>query len=242
MTPYTSILALESEAAYYQMGIPRTKSKLRGVRLSALGEVEEQRLAMRLSAGPPPAVAFGCSKSEDRPQVTRCEQRERGARARARRRRAPGPGRGQAPRTTRKAAPAPAPGQEGSLANPNQAKPRGRRTGATVRPGGTQSASAGGDGEASRQAACRAVARSPTRAASAARARRQRTGARRRRVRATRAVVKRGQAKPGKGSGQGRSTADRKPMLGGKPSRRAAAAPRRWRWRCAATWRSGRWR
>ncbi|HSA24090.1 MAG TPA: VIT domain-containing protein, partial [Myxococcota bacterium] len=59
LTPFTSILALESEAAYQQQGIPRLRSPLRGVRLSALLEREDGRLAalQRLSN----SVGFGCA-------------------------------------------------------------------------------------------------------------------------------------------------------------------------------------
>ncbi len=62
MTPFTSILALESEAAYRNMGIKRTHSPLRGVRLTALSDDQQRRLAAMLNAGPAPAVAFGCAK------------------------------------------------------------------------------------------------------------------------------------------------------------------------------------
>lgn len=46
VTPFTSILALESEAAYRRMGIERTRSPLRGVQLGALeGRMEETIVA-----------------------------------------------------------------------------------------------------------------------------------------------------------------------------------------------------
>lgn len=64
MTPFTSILALESEAAYSRMGIPRKKSPLRGVRLGALSPTDEWRLAATLSAPAAPQTAMGCSKIE----------------------------------------------------------------------------------------------------------------------------------------------------------------------------------
>jgi tetratricopeptide (TPR) repeat protein len=65
MTPYTSLLALESEAAYQEMGIPRRASKLRGERLTALDRMDEWRVLSRLNAPPPtPAWAMGCSKRE----------------------------------------------------------------------------------------------------------------------------------------------------------------------------------
>ena len=66
MTPYTSVLALESEAAYAEMGITRRRSVLRGVKLSAL----EPALERRLWTAAPTAVAplvFGCSKEAPEP-------------------------------------------------------------------------------------------------------------------------------------------------------------------------------
>lgn len=63
MTPFTSVLALESETAYRQMGIPRKKNKLRGEELGALDPDTEMRIGARLAAVPPPAVLpFACSK------------------------------------------------------------------------------------------------------------------------------------------------------------------------------------
>src|SRR5690606_13695662 len=59
MTPFTSILALESEAAYSNMGIERRRLPLRGVRLGALDRKGERNLAAMLHAQPP-ATAFGC--------------------------------------------------------------------------------------------------------------------------------------------------------------------------------------
>ena len=63
MTPYTSILALESEAAYQNMGIERKRSRLRGVRLGALDAQAEWRLAMRHADVPAPGVFLGCALS-----------------------------------------------------------------------------------------------------------------------------------------------------------------------------------
>ncbi len=63
MTPYTSILALESESAYSEMGIPRQHSKLRGVELTSLDPRQERTLAAMLNA-PPVSVAFGCDRAE----------------------------------------------------------------------------------------------------------------------------------------------------------------------------------
>jgi Mg-chelatase subunit ChlD/tetratricopeptide (TPR) repeat protein len=63
MTPYTSILALESEAAYSNMGIQRRRSPLRGVELGAL---------MPLPGRRPAGVAlatFGCESQEAAPSA-----------------------------------------------------------------------------------------------------------------------------------------------------------------------------
>ncbi len=62
VTPYTSVLALESEEAYSRMGIPRRHSPLRGVRLGALDDRSEHELAMRHA--PLTEVAWGCSRGE----------------------------------------------------------------------------------------------------------------------------------------------------------------------------------
>ncbi|MBX3182475.1 MAG: FecR domain-containing protein [Polyangiaceae bacterium] len=64
MTPFTSILALESEAAYSRMGIQRRSSPLRGVRLGALSREAEWRLTKTLGAPTVPEVALGCSQIE----------------------------------------------------------------------------------------------------------------------------------------------------------------------------------
>ena len=64
MTPYTSILALESDAAYAQQGIPRRVSKLRGVRLTSIqNDRQEEELLAPFRANVP-AVSMGCSRSE----------------------------------------------------------------------------------------------------------------------------------------------------------------------------------
>ncbi len=68
MTPYTSILALENEAAYARQGIRRRNSPLRGTRLTMLDAATE-RAFMDAAANPVPAVMFGCSKSEDAPSA-----------------------------------------------------------------------------------------------------------------------------------------------------------------------------
>jgi Ca-activated chloride channel family protein len=59
MTPYTSILALESDEAYARQGVPRRTSRLRGVRLTSIQNErqEEELLAPFLAA---PASAMGC--------------------------------------------------------------------------------------------------------------------------------------------------------------------------------------
>ncbi len=63
VTPFTSILALESEQAYTQQGIRRRRSPLRGVKLTALSPAEERRVIDSM-APLPPISAMGCSKSE----------------------------------------------------------------------------------------------------------------------------------------------------------------------------------
>ncbi|MDC0741181.1 VIT domain-containing protein [Polyangium mundeleinium] len=60
MTPFTSILALENEAAYARQGIRRRYSPLRGVRLTAL-DARTERALMDAALNPTPAVAMGCS-------------------------------------------------------------------------------------------------------------------------------------------------------------------------------------
>ncbi|HEU5073146.1 MAG TPA: VIT domain-containing protein, partial [Polyangiaceae bacterium] len=65
MTPFTSILALESEAAYATLGIQRNYSPLRGVKLTALEPLFERRLES--SWVPAPGVAFGCALSREAP-------------------------------------------------------------------------------------------------------------------------------------------------------------------------------
>jgi len=62
MTPYTSILALDSDAAYAQQGIPRRRSNVRGVRLTSLeGDAPERDLIERLSPALPRTMA-GCDQ------------------------------------------------------------------------------------------------------------------------------------------------------------------------------------
>lgn len=65
MTPHTSIIALESEAAYDKLGIPRRPSKLRGIRLGALDAATAATSRVGVaSPGTVPAAAFGCSRTE----------------------------------------------------------------------------------------------------------------------------------------------------------------------------------
>lgn len=66
MTPYTSFIALESEQAYQQRGIPRRRSPLQGVRLTSLTPQTETQVvaeALGLTLG----VAFGCSRESSAP-------------------------------------------------------------------------------------------------------------------------------------------------------------------------------
>ena len=77
MTPFTSILALESEQAYQQQGIQRRSSPLRGVRLTSLDPRTERALIDAMTPLPP-RVAFGCSRS-DAPAASDAEERPRAA-------------------------------------------------------------------------------------------------------------------------------------------------------------------
>ncbi|HET9960189.1 MAG TPA: VIT domain-containing protein [Polyangiaceae bacterium] len=60
MTPFTSLLALESENAYVEQGIPRRNSALRG---QILGALEPDIGSSGASGRSAPAFMFGCSKS-----------------------------------------------------------------------------------------------------------------------------------------------------------------------------------
>jgi Ca-activated chloride channel homolog len=63
MTPYTSILALESDEAYARQGVPRRTSKLRGVRLTSIqSERQEKDLVAPFLTGST-AAAMGCDRS-----------------------------------------------------------------------------------------------------------------------------------------------------------------------------------
>ena len=72
VTPFTAILALESESAYQQQGIRRRRSPLRGVKLGSLSPREEQRM-IDLMLPRSPVAAMGCSKDEA-PAVARQSQ------------------------------------------------------------------------------------------------------------------------------------------------------------------------
>jgi tetratricopeptide (TPR) repeat protein/Mg-chelatase subunit ChlD len=83
VTPFTSILALESEYAYAQQGIKRRRSPLRGVKLSALTPAEERSIVATL-APPSPVLAMGCSKmSDDAPSAAAIDNKEGGYGTRA---------------------------------------------------------------------------------------------------------------------------------------------------------------
>ncbi len=63
MTPYTSILALESDAAYAQQGIPRRPSRLRGERLTAITTDHQERQLGELYRPSAPLTMAGCNNS-----------------------------------------------------------------------------------------------------------------------------------------------------------------------------------
>jgi Ca-activated chloride channel family protein len=63
ITPFTSSLALDSEASYARQGITRKRSRVRGVRLTAIESPSDEEHLMRglLPAAPP--TMMGCSRS-----------------------------------------------------------------------------------------------------------------------------------------------------------------------------------
>jgi Ca-activated chloride channel family protein len=64
MTPYTSILALDSDEAYSRQGVPRRDTRLRGVRLTSIAnERQEQELVAPYLALAPRTMT-GCARSE----------------------------------------------------------------------------------------------------------------------------------------------------------------------------------
>ncbi|MEO8799350.1 MAG: tetratricopeptide repeat protein, partial [Polyangiaceae bacterium] len=82
MTPHSSILALESEAAYARDGIPRRKSPVRGVRLTSIEtDTQERHLVERFGVTPPAAMA-GCDRSaptsSEEKQVSQTAQKASG--------------------------------------------------------------------------------------------------------------------------------------------------------------------
>ena len=77
MTPYTSILALESEQAFRQQGIQRRHRPLRGVRLTGLDAVEESKLLRALGVITVP-MGLGCTKfSEEAPASMAGQEQKR---------------------------------------------------------------------------------------------------------------------------------------------------------------------
>ncbi len=66
MTPYTSFIALESEQAYQQRGIRRNRTRLQGVRLSALTPQTERAVVAEV-LGLAVTGAFGCAKESSEP-------------------------------------------------------------------------------------------------------------------------------------------------------------------------------
>jgi Mg-chelatase subunit ChlD/tetratricopeptide (TPR) repeat protein len=70
ITPYTSSLALESEAAYAQQGVRRRASTLRGVRLTSIAKDGDEEVAALVATSP--AVVMGC----DSPRLGKAAQEE----------------------------------------------------------------------------------------------------------------------------------------------------------------------
>jgi Ca-activated chloride channel family protein len=79
VTPFTSILALDSEQAYGQQGIRRNRSTLRGVKLTQLDAREpELERALIEQLVPGSGLAFGCDSREMSPAAaSKSEQRPR---------------------------------------------------------------------------------------------------------------------------------------------------------------------
>jgi len=75
MTPYTSILALDSDAAYAQQNIKRRHSKLRGVRLTAIENDKHEAALGCLFSPMALAPIGGCSKSDFAPASEEAEQK-----------------------------------------------------------------------------------------------------------------------------------------------------------------------
>ena len=65
MTPFTSFIALESEQAFRQQGIPRRQSRLRGVRLSRLDPLMEETVLAQVGGHSLIAATVGCLRSRD---------------------------------------------------------------------------------------------------------------------------------------------------------------------------------
>ena len=64
ITPYSSSIALEDESAYARQGIQRKRSRVRGVRLTALEKPGDEENMMRALPHAAPPTAMGCSKAE----------------------------------------------------------------------------------------------------------------------------------------------------------------------------------
>ncbi|MCC6648303.1 MAG: hypothetical protein IT374_22375 [Polyangiaceae bacterium] len=103
MTPFTSILALDSEAAYARSGVRRRRSPLRGVRLTELAsDQREHELAALFGAAVDPGATAGCAKRSapaDRAEAQAATEDE-------------------SPMTKSEAAPAPRPGAPAAVAAP----------------------------------------------------------------------------------------------------------------------------
>lgn len=77
MTPYTSFLALESEYAYAQQGVPRRQSPLRGMRLSNLAANGGGDALGLLAGGLVAGLGIGCQSSEQSAPEPMIEQQRR---------------------------------------------------------------------------------------------------------------------------------------------------------------------
>ena len=79
MTPYTSILALESEQAYSRQGVKRRRSPLRGVKLTAIeSDDQERRLAAIFNPLQGPVSMAGCGMARKSDEAAPAAYEEEG--------------------------------------------------------------------------------------------------------------------------------------------------------------------
>lgn len=70
VTPFTSSLALDDEGAYARQGIPRRRTKLRGVRLTAIERAGDEERLLEGILPAAPAVMVGCGMDKSSPSAS----------------------------------------------------------------------------------------------------------------------------------------------------------------------------